>query len=102
MGRFIIEEVKGDRRTPSAEVKKHRPCRAAPVAKHRKSIGEIIRRPAALAPNKPVIGWIVAEGKRRQSKGISDQFFHHTLAAEAVQPVQGFAHSGFKLLCFSL
>ena len=102
MGRFIIEKVKGDRRAPPAEIKKHRPDRTAPVAKHRKSIGEIIRRPAPLAPDKSVVGRIVAEGQRCQRERISYQFFHHTFAAETMQPVQSFAHSGFKLLCFSL
>ena len=96
MGRFIVEEIKGDRRTPPAEIKKHRPGRTAPVAKHRKGIGEIIRRPAPLAPDKPVIGWIVAKGQRSEREGISYQFFHHTFAAETVQPVQRFTDSAIQ------
>src|SRR4030095_7971364 len=60
---FVIEEFKGNRRAPPAEIKKHGPDRAAPVAKHGQSVGEIVRRPAPLAPDKSVIGWIVAEGQ---------------------------------------
>src|SRR5262249_20283853 len=59
--RFVVEEIKGDGRTPPAEIKKHGPDAAPPVAKHGKSIGEIVRRPAPLAPDKSVIGRIVAE-----------------------------------------
>ena len=61
--RFVVEEIKGNGRAPPAEVKKNWPNGTPPVAKDGKSIGEIVRRPAPLAPDKPVIGWIVAEGQ---------------------------------------
>src|SRR5262249_14752407 len=58
---LIVEEIEDNGRTPPAEKKKHGPDGTPPVAKHGKSIGEIVRRPAPLTPDKSVIGRIVAE-----------------------------------------